>query len=484
MTSIVLATSNGIGMGHLTRQAAVALCLPDAHRATLFSLSLGLPLTAELGIRGEYCPSYEQPWIRGDAWDAYLRDRLIGIVEETRAEAVVFDGVSPYPGIGMASAALPDVAFVWLRRGTWQPTVPVERLDASRLFDLVIEPGDLARSADRGPTAVRGDARLVAPISLLEAIDPLPRAEARERLGLRSDGPIALVSLGSGRLGDVEGPERVAVQTLLGAPDWQVAITRSPIARGDSTGRTSERQVEIRGVYPLARYLEAFDAAIGAGGYNAVHELIPAGLPTLLVANSSTRTDDQRARVRHLVASGLALGADDDDAEGIRSRTLDLLDAGVRERLSSAAAGTRARMSGASETGAAVLDLVRGFGGTKLPLRSKLSMQLRALRCRASRALASTGASPLGRWLGLVPTTRLRVRLLEAPGDRNGDALPLLVTHDPTAELLRGGAPVEHLLPGSSEAYRQRRLELIASCYDIVDDVASEPKPGGRRLLP
>ena len=76
MTNILLATSNGTGMGHLTRQAAVALALSKENNATLFSLSLGLPLATGLGIRGEYCPSYDRPWIATSDWHAYLRDRL------------------------------------------------------------------------------------------------------------------------------------------------------------------------------------------------------------------------------------------------------------------------------------------------------------------------------------------------------------------------------------------------------------------------
>ena len=41
MTKILLATSNGAGIGHLTRRAAVAMSLPQGHETTIFSLSLG-----------------------------------------------------------------------------------------------------------------------------------------------------------------------------------------------------------------------------------------------------------------------------------------------------------------------------------------------------------------------------------------------------------------------------------------------------------
>ncbi len=105
MTSVLLVTSNGTGMGHLTRQAAIGLSLGSEDHPTLFSLSVGLPLALGLGLRGEYAPSYDKPWIAGREWHGYLRDRLIAIVEEIGAEVVLFDGVAVYPGIAMASAA-------------------------------------------------------------------------------------------------------------------------------------------------------------------------------------------------------------------------------------------------------------------------------------------------------------------------------------------------------------------------------------------
>lgn len=219
---------------------------------------------------------------------------------------MIFDGVIPYRGIRMASDLLRNVAFVWLRRGMWRTDVRAGRLRPARFFDLVIEPGDLAQQADRGVTAGSGDAQLVSPISMLEAIDPLPRAEARRRLGLQAEGKVALLTLGSGRLGDVTGPGQVAAETLLAETDWKIAVTRSPIARNKVPVEAADRFVEIRNQYPLAKYLNAFDVAISSADYNAVHELIPAGLATLLVANSSTGTDDQRAHAHHLASVALA----------------------------------------------------------------------------------------------------------------------------------------------------------------------------------
>lgn len=76
---ILLVASNGAGMGHLTRQAAVALSASKAD-PTLFSLSVALPVTRPLGLEGEYCPSAEHEWMPVVHWHGYLRDRLLAIV--------------------------------------------------------------------------------------------------------------------------------------------------------------------------------------------------------------------------------------------------------------------------------------------------------------------------------------------------------------------------------------------------------------------
>src|SRR5690606_19654553 len=48
-------------------------------------------------------------------------------------------------------------------------------------------------------------------------------------------------------------------------------------------------------VYPLARYLRAFDVFVGAAGYNTCCEVVQSGIVSLLVPNAEL-ADDQRRR--------------------------------------------------------------------------------------------------------------------------------------------------------------------------------------------
>lgn len=469
MTRVLLATSNGVGMGHLTRQAAVGLALEPEHEATLFSMSPGLPLAAGLGLAGEYCPSYERPWIDGTEWHAYLRDRIVAIVEETGSEVLLFDGVAPYPGIGAASLRLRDVAFVWLRRGMWLPGTGAQHLRKSAYFDMVVEPGDLASVADQGPTT-GGNVVPVAPMSLLEVLDPLARDEARRSLGLPDGVTIALVTLGSGMLGDVVGPGGVTLDWVLGNTDWHVAVTRPAVATNELPVGQSERVHVISGVYPLARYLSAFDIAVSSAGYNAVHELIPAGIPTVLVANMATRTDDQWARASRLAAGGLALAARDSDRDGLTDRLSRLSEGSFRASLAGAAAATRSSVTGAVELAGLLADTGASHGHREQRVGVRLSLAVRSSKERLKRVLGPKNTNRIRRVLGRPPIGggRVEVEIHEARPEVDGGILPLLLTEHVDVDLLRSEIPVEHLLPGRGEAYRRRREEIVADYYDVL----------------
>lgn len=450
---IVLATSNGTGMGHLARQAAVGIALGDRAEPVVFSLSTAVHVVGRHGLRAEYCPSHHRGWMPHMVWHRYLGERVGALLEETAARVFVFDGVSPYLGLLRARAAHPDVAFVWVRRGMWRAGANERALAARPFFDLVVEPGDIASDADDGATASLEDAVRVPPITVLEQMPALSRSEAAAALGLDPDRPAALVTLGAGSINDVVTPAVEAIRAFLADPDWQVAVTRAPLAKAGLPPEDAARVRELVDVYPLARYLSAFDAAVSAAGYNAVHELLPARVPTVFVPNTSTATDDQVTRSQWTADVGLALRADGSPGS-IASAVKGLLDPATRERLKLLCAQLPAH-TGASATASLLSDLAQTFDGHRASTGERLRTVDLAARAAAMRGLGPHGTTLVRRALGRVAVA----------GPSRPLAIHPVVTEELNPAVLMADHPVEHILPGTSPDYRARRMEIARDAY-------------------
>lgn len=435
-------------MGHLAREAATALAIDDRADTTLFSLSQALPVALEIGVAGEYCPSHHRGLFPVAEWHRYLANRIQALVRETSARVFAFDGVAPYFGLVLARIALPDVAFVWVRRALWQPGANQRALRVRPFFDLVLEPGDLAASVDRGVTAALDDAVRLAPVTLLERVRRLDRADAAAKLGLDPNRPAALVTLRTDSL-SADSAAAAAVRTILARPRWQVALTRTPLTAGD-LGVDSDRVVPLHGVFPLASYLSAFDAVVAEAGYNSFHEVLHAGLPALFVPTSAALTDDQTARARWAARHGFALTAPESDPATVAERTARLLAerAQLAEKCTALAAPT-----GASEAADALLELAGTFDRHHITARERLRRARLGLRPFAAKALDPAGIGYGVRLVG-PDTPRHTPAPAAAPG----------FTEKVTVDDLRAEPPPEHLLAGTSSAYRAER-ERIAERY-------------------
>ena len=321
-------------MGHLVRASAIALALKPYANPILVSMAGGVAEISDyMGIRTEYIPGRDREWMTRDLWDQYLRDRLVALIEETDAKLISFDGVVPYPGVIAAKVKAPNTSLVWVRRGLWQkkPQRFVLGLQ-SAMMDKVIEPGDIARAYDFGPTATRKESVLTAPVSLFRKEDAMTREEARKALGLDLNRPTVLVQLGTGD-GDVNEKMTAALSGLLGWKDLQVILTKAPVDKEGNSLAPEGLDLKVARYFPLAKVLHAFDAGICATGYNGVHELLPAQVPTVFVSNIRG-TDDQEARARWCNDFGFALRADQADLADITAKVKMLQDPEVRKRLS------------------------------------------------------------------------------------------------------------------------------------------------------
>jgi UDP-N-acetylglucosamine:LPS N-acetylglucosamine transferase len=463
--TIILATSNGVGMGHLARASAIALALKEYANPIIVSMAGGIAEVPEfMGIRCEYIPGRDRLWMSREKWDAYLRDRLLALVDETGAKVLSFDGVVPYPGVIAAKFGHPKLSLVWVRRGLWQkkPQRFVLGLQ-SKMMDHIVEPGDIARAYDFGPTAVRKDATLTSPVSLFQSETAFERDEARKILGLDLDRPAVLVQLGTGD-SDVNEKMTAALSGLLGWKDLQVILTKQPLDKDGKSLAPEGLDIRVVRYFPLAKVLRAFDAGVCATGYNGVHELLPAQVATVFVSNIRG-TDDQEARAKWCHDFGYALRADQADLADITSKVRELQNAEVRARLSAKCAELPDTTGGAE-----IAKILYDLATAKEPIRpSRITYIRLTIQEHINRGLRHVAYLGLRRvalvYRFLHPHIVVQVTRQEPPvwGDQN--------TAKELHPLIKGDQRFEHLITGASDRYKQRRAEIAEAAYGELTEV-------------
>ncbi len=451
-------------MGHLARASAVALALKPVANPIIVSMAGGIAeIPSFMGIRCEYIPGRDRLWMSREKWDSYLRDRLLALVEETDAKVLSFDGVVPYPGVIAARNANPKLKLVWVRRGLWQkkPQRFILGLQA-KMMDTIVEPGDIARSYDFGPTSKRKDSVLTSPVSLFRKEDALSREDARKALGLDLNRPVALVQLGTGD-SDVNHKMTAALEGLLGWKDLQVILTKAPIDKDGNSLAPEGLDIKVARYFPLAKVLHAFDAGICATGYNGVHELLPAQVPTVFVSNIRG-TDDQEARARWCNDFGYALRADQADLADITKTVKQLQDPEVRARLSAKCAELP-NTTGGQE----IADILFALATAQAPARAKTFTFYRLMAQdhinRGLRHVANLGLRRVALvYRFLNPHIVVQVTKQEPPVF--GDSIVPAELHT----LIKASTRFEHLITGASPAYRAKREEIAKTAYgDLVE---------------
>ncbi|MFN2613836.1 MAG: glycosyltransferase [Actinomycetota bacterium] len=334
---------NGAGLGHVSRCLAIARHLRSV-TPVFVTTSTRAPVLDRYGIPYRFVPSWDARASARARWNERLRSVLLEELDRHRPAIVVFDGVAPDVGLVQAWRARPEIGRVAIRRAyrlDGREIVVTARDAETDLLIVPHDPGSAAVPVPRGPVA-----RAVGPIAIVGPEDAMSREDARASLGIRPDARAALVQLGAGALGGSAGYRERLVDELVAA-GIAVAITRYEGARA---GRVHEVDR-----YPIAEVLPAFDAAIGAAGYNTFVELMLHGVPAVLVPNEDTRSDDQGARARAAAEAGAAFVARDGDVAAMVEHARAMLgDDDLRARMSASARALVPR-NGAPEA-AAVLE--------------------------------------------------------------------------------------------------------------------------------
>jgi UDP-N-acetylglucosamine:LPS N-acetylglucosamine transferase len=471
--TIILATSNGVGMGHLARASAIALELKKYANPIIVSMAGGIAEIPEyMGIRVEYIPGRDRGWMEREKWDDYLRDRLMALVDETGATVMSFDGVVPYPGVIAAKFSHHKLALVWVRRGLWQKKPQRFVLGMqSKMMDYIVEPGDIARAYDFGPTAARKDATLTSPVSLYKEENALSREEARKVLGLDLDRPAVLVQLGTGD-SDVNEKLTAALSGLIGWKDLQVILTKHPVDKAGKSLAPEGLDIRVVRHFPLARVLHAFDAGVSATGYNGVHENLPACLPTVFVSNIRG-TDDQEARAQWCHDFGFAIRGNQADLYDITAAVKKLQDPEVRARLAAKCAELPAT-TGGEEIAKILFELATREEPKRPSWFTYNRLKVQEHINRGKRHLVYLGLRRLALIYRMIHP-HLVVNLVQQDPPVWGSQTTAKELHP----LIKGDARFEHLITGASDAYIARRKEIAEKAYGHRTEIINTKKQQG-----
>jgi hypothetical protein len=354
---VLFYSSNGVGMGHLTRQLAIARRLPPHLLPVFVSHSQAVDIVRGFGFPAEHLPYHSAYGEDPAHWNAALAERLDAALGFWQPAALVYDGNVPFLGLCNSLERRPGMARIWVRRGMWGPNRDHDALDRGALFDLILEPAELADALDDGPTMERpGEALRVPPVRLLDASETDNRAQACSALGLDPAALNVLVAPGSGNRIDVSRMVSKAMDLLANRPGIGVALAHWQIAQGPLPAPPGVVRLTR---YPFAQSFAAFDFAIAAAGYNSFHEHIAAALPTIWVPNEHAEQDRQVLRARFAEETGLGLIVRLGEEYNLAAASLRLLDDVERRGMRQAAAEISSRFheNGATAAAKAVADL-------------------------------------------------------------------------------------------------------------------------------
>ncbi|MCA9666928.1 MAG: hypothetical protein KC503_15120 [Myxococcales bacterium] len=304
---IVSYAINGRGLGHLTRQLAILrwvrrLCAVLDVRCECWVLTTSEADT--LARREGFCalkmPSKAMLRDADIAPTRYLciaRTWVLDVIASLQPDVLLVD---TFPGgsFGELVAALELVPHrVLVRRRVKDSYSQDKSYNALMpLYSELIVPGEAGRPAivdaqERG--------RHVAPILIREREELLPREQARAALGIEDERRAVYVTLGGGGY-DSTSSMLLALVDALVPRGWHVVVGAGPLYVGPERRGPHITWLER---YTPVELLAGVDAAVSAGGYNAFHELMFAGVPTVFLPQPRI-ADDQRARVEAAQRAG------------------------------------------------------------------------------------------------------------------------------------------------------------------------------------
>ena len=340
---------NGLGLGHVTRLLGIARALrrvqPDVEVLFLTSSEADGVLHRErfAAVKLPSKTIREEVGLQKTRYLKLAQTVTWNTIAAFEPDVLVVD---TYP-MGSFEELIPALRWrqknVFVFREQRKDAVGMPLLQATLpLYDAVIVPHANVEAV--GPVPEPSKLRAVGPILVREREELRGRDDARRKLGLPMTETLVYASFGGG--GEPESKDALlaalaAVKTL---PNARLVVGAGPLLRElpELPGA-----ITLRGVYPMLEWLPAFDAAISAAGYNSVHELLFAGIPSVFIPFERV-LDDQERRAKFLEEQGAARAVTSLDAKALGAALREAL--GARATI---AASARRLVPGNGATAAA-----------------------------------------------------------------------------------------------------------------------------------
>ena len=262
-------------------------------------------------------------------FDAGLVSRLAGELRSSGCCAVLCDisalGIAVAEAAGLPSVLIENFSWPWLYEpfmdhvaGLAEISVEIARWDARATVHLQARP-----VCER-----RHGCELVDPISREATLD---RAAARAALGLETDGPVVVITMGG------YGEEYPFLDRLREIEDTTFVISGVPESGHGGNLRLFDNDTPLY----MPDVLRAADAVVAKLGYGTVAEVWREGLPFAYVTRSNSREMPPLEDFAEIELSGFPIQADDFPAGAWIGRLPELLSTPRRAR----AGGGAARVS-------------------------------------------------------------------------------------------------------------------------------------------
>ena len=149
--NVLFASTNGIGIGHLAQQMAVAKRLPEGLNPVFATMSYAMRIAADEGYHAHFLTYHRGIDAAPDDWNDVIAEELFDLISYLRPRVFAYDATAVFDGVAAALAMDPNLFSIWVRRPMWRDSHrPFLKMAAA--FDAVIEPGELADEFDHGPT--------------------------------------------------------------------------------------------------------------------------------------------------------------------------------------------------------------------------------------------------------------------------------------------------------------------------------------------